>query len=188
MAGPLKIGIIGTGSISALHLLAMNRASEKVKLMAACDVREEAVRNFAGRAGITAVYTDAATMLHDADIEAVDICVSHQWHKDVAIAAAKAGKHILLEKPMANSLKECREIIAAAEKAGVTFMVAQQLRHHPSYMAVKRLIQKGELGQVWALALIPGCPLSCPALRPLPFPRTNICAGVSTANRREAAP
>ncbi len=171
MAEPLKIGIIGTGSISALHLLAMNRAAEKVKLMAACDVREDAVRNFAGRAGISAVYTDTAAMLREADIEAVDICVSHQWHRDVAIAAAKAGKHVFLEKPMAISLQECRDIIEATEKAGVTFMVGQQLRHHPSYMSVKRLIQEGELGQVWGLRSDSWLPVVMSRSTPSPLTR-----------------
>jgi len=151
MAKALKVGLIGTGSISALHLMAMNRASEKVKLTAACDVREDAVRQFARQAGIDAVYTNAATMLKEADIEAVDICASHHWHRDLAIASAEAGKHVLLEKPMAISLQECRDIIAATDKAGVTFMVGQQLRHVPSYVGVQRLIQDGELGQIWGV-------------------------------------
>jgi len=147
----LKIGIIGTGSISLLHLWAINQASEKVKLTAACDVREDAVRQFAKNAGLDTVYTDASTMLKEADIDAVDICASHQWHKELAIASAEAGKHILLEKPMAISMRECRDIIAATDKTGVTLMIGQQLRHHPNYIAVRRLIQGGELGQVWGL-------------------------------------
>lgn len=151
MIRPLKIGLIGTGSISRLHLLAMKEAAGKVKLTAACDIREDAVRQFAGQAGISEVYTSAESMLKNADIEAVDICVSHEWHRDVAVAAVRAGKHLLLEKPMANSIQECRDILAAAEKAGVTFMVGQQLRHVPSYAAARQLIQDGELGSVWGL-------------------------------------
>jgi len=151
MAEPLKIGLIGTGSISQLHLMAMNRASEKVKLTAACDVREDAVRQFAKKAGIDAVYTDAAVMLKEAVIDAVDICASHHWHRDLAIASAEADKHVFLEKPMAISMQECRDIIAATDKAGVTFMVGQQLRHVPSYVGVQSLIQEGELGEVWGV-------------------------------------
>lgn len=151
MVKPLKMGLIGTGSISTLHLLAMNLAAEKVKLTAVCDVREDAVRQFAKRAGIDAVYTDATKMLREADIEAVDICVSHHAHRDLAIAAAQAGKHLLLEKPMAINMQECRDILAATDKAGITFMVGQQLRHVPNYMGIKRIIEDGELGQVWGL-------------------------------------
>jgi len=147
----LKIGIIGTGSISMLHLWAISQAAEKVKLTAACDIREDAVHQFAKSAGLDRVYTDAVTMLKEADIDAVDICASHQWHKELAIASAEAGKHILLEKPMAISMHECRDILAAADKAGVTLMIGQQLRYNPNYIAVQRLIQEGELGQVWGL-------------------------------------
>lgn len=151
MIKPLKIGLIGTGSISTLHLLAINMAKEKVQLKAVCDIREDAVRQFASRAGIDSVYTDAAKMLKEADIEAVDIAANHDVHRDLAVAAAQTGKHVFLEKPMANTLQECRDIIAATAKAGVTFMVGQQLRHHPNYVSVKRLIQEGELGEVWGL-------------------------------------
>jgi predicted dehydrogenase len=149
MTEPLKIGLIGTGSISALHLRAMQRASEKVTLAAVCDVREEAARRFAAHAGVEAVFADAETMLREADIDAVDICASHHVHRDLALASAEAGKHVFLEKPMANSLEECREILAGTDRAGVTFMVGQQLRHVPSYVGVKRLIEAGELGRIW---------------------------------------
>lgn len=149
MTAPFKIGLIGTGSISRLHLLAFRRYPEKVDLTAVCDIDEDAARERAGEAGVDAVYTDAAQMLRDADIDAVDICTTHSTHAPIAIAAAEAGKHVLLEKPMANTLAECRDIIAATEKAGVTFMVAQQLRHVPSYVAVRRLIEEGELGRIW---------------------------------------
>ncbi len=69
-------------------------------------------------AGIDAVYTDAATMLREADIDAVDICADHDWHRDLAVAAAESGKHVLLEKPMANTMQQYRDIIAATDKAG----------------------------------------------------------------------
>jgi predicted dehydrogenase len=151
VAKTLKIGLIGTGSISILHLNAMNMAKEKVKLTAVCDIHEDAARDFSKKAGVHAVYTDATTMLKEADIEAVDICASHHVHRDLAVASAEAGKHVLLEKPMAISLQECREIITASEKAGVTLMVGQQLRYHPNYMAVRQLIKEGELGEVWGL-------------------------------------
>ena len=149
MAKKMKFGLIGTGRIAYTHLAAMKLASEKVELTAACDVREDAVRQFAREAGINAVYTDTATMLKEADIDAVTISVSHDWHAPLAIAAVEAGKHVLLEKPMAISMQECRDIIAAAEKAGVTLMVAQHLRHIPTYMGARRLIQEGELGRIW---------------------------------------
>ena len=149
MPAPLRIGLIGTGSIANLHLWAMQQAREKVHLAAVCDVREQAVTEFAARADVDAVFTDAETMLRDADIDAVDICASHHVHRDLAVTSACAGKHVYLEKPMANSVQECRDILTATDRAGVTFMVGQQLRHVPSYIGVKRLIDAGELGRIW---------------------------------------
>ena len=151
MAGPLKVGLIGTGSIANLHVPAFARFPEKVQLTALCDIREDAVNQFAKNTKVEAVYTDPARMLKEADIEAVDICAIHDQHAPLAIAAAGAGKHVLLEKPMACSIQECRDIIAATDKAGVTFMVAQQLRHVPSYAAARQLIREGELGRVWSV-------------------------------------
>jgi len=121
-----------------------------VQLVAVCDVVEDAARACAAGAGVDAVYTDARELLARDDIAAVDICTPHDQHLPLAIAAAEAGKHVLLEKPMANSLDECRAIVAAAEQSGVTLMVAQHLRHHPGYVAVRNLIKAGELGRIWS--------------------------------------
>ena len=151
MAKPLKVGLIGTGSISRMHVPAFVRFPEEVQLTALCDIREEAVQQFAKDTGVEAVYTDAARMLKEADIEAVDICAIHDQHAELAIAAAEAGKHVLLEKPMAITMQECRDVIAATDKVGVTFMVAQQLRHLPCYARVRQLIQEGELGRIWSV-------------------------------------
>jgi len=151
MPQPLKVGLIGTGSIANLHVPAFTRFPEKVQLTALCDIREDAVQQFAKNTKVEAVYTDAARMLNEANIDAVDICAIHDQHAALAIAAAEAGKHVLLEKPMATSLRECRDIIAAVGNAGVTFMVGQQLRYLPSYARVRQLIQEGELGRVWSV-------------------------------------
>jgi len=149
MSKPLKIGLIGTGRISKSHLRAFNQFPEKVQLTALCDNREEAVREFAKEAKVDAIYLDPMRLLKEADVDAVDICTPHHTHAPIAVAAAEAGKHVLLEKPMAITMQECRQIVEATEKAGVTFMVAQQLRYLPGYRGVRRLIQEGELGRVW---------------------------------------
>jgi len=151
MSEPLKVGLIGTGSISRLHLRAYQQFPETVKLNAVCDIRQDAVTQFAQQAGIDAVYTDADEMLKKADIDAVDICAIHDQHKTLATASAEAGKHVLLEKPMATTLQDCYRIVEATEKAGITFMVAQQLRHLPSYSRTRKLIREGEIGRIWSV-------------------------------------
>ena len=150
MTEPLKVGLIGTGSISRMHLPGYQLAPDEVRLTAVCDIREDAARRFADEAGVDAVFSDAEQLLAQSDVDAVDICTIHDQHAPLAIAAARAGKHVLLEKPMAISLDECRAILEATERAGVTFMVAQQLRHVPSYVGLRRRIQAGELGRIWS--------------------------------------
>jgi predicted dehydrogenase len=147
----LKVGLIGAGSISRLHLGAYTRFPDKLRLNAVCDINAEAANRVANEHKVGAIYTDAAKMLKEADIEAVEICTVHDQHAALAITAAQAGKHILLEKPMACNMQECRSILAAADKAGTTFMVGQQLRFLPSYAGLKKLIQEGELGRIWSV-------------------------------------
>ena len=150
MPKPLKVGLIGTGDISRAHLTAYAQFPEKVQLTAVCDIREDAVREFAREAKVDAIYLDYEKILKEADVDAVDICTIHDQHAPQVIAAAEAGKHILLEKPMGITMKECREMIAATDKAGVTFMIAQMRRYAPHHQAVRRVIQEGELGTIRA--------------------------------------
>lgn len=148
MSKALRVGLIGAGGISRAHLRAYQQFPDQVELVAVCDINEAAARQRAGEAGVEAVYTDAAAMLRQAALDAVDICTIHDQHAPLAIAAAETGKHVLVEKPMACSMQECRAMVAAAEKAGVTLMVAQDQRYRPSYQGVKRLIDEGELGRI----------------------------------------
>ncbi|MDE0662252.1 MAG: Gfo/Idh/MocA family oxidoreductase [Gammaproteobacteria bacterium] len=150
MPGPLKVGLVGTGGISNRHMDAYLRYPDRVRLTAVCDIVRPLAEEYAKKTGVEAVYTDYQEMLRDADIDAVDICTGHRHHAPQAIAAAEAGKHALTEKAMAQDLDECRAMIQAADKAGVTLMVAQHLRYSPEARAAKRLIEEGGLGDIQA--------------------------------------
>jgi predicted dehydrogenase len=150
MSDPLKVGMIGTGHISDRHMTAYVEHPDRVRLTAVCDIDEPLAREYAKKTGAESVYTDYEDMLRNADIEAVDICTGPHLHSMFAIAAANAGKHVLTEKPMAHNLQACRDMIEAAEKAGVTLMVAQQLRFSADAAAVKKLIDDGTLGDILA--------------------------------------
>ena len=150
MTKPLKIGLVGTGGISNRHMDAYLRYPDRVRLMAVCDIVRPLAEEYAMKTGVEAVYTDYEQMLREADIDAVDICTGHRHHAPQAIAAAEAGKHALTEKAMAQDLEECRAMIRAADKAGVTLMVAQHLRYSPEARAAKRLIDEGRLGDIQA--------------------------------------
>ena len=150
MSEPFKIGLIGTGGISRAHLPVYEQFPDKVKLTAVCDIVEAAAQERAREANVDDIYLDYETMLREADIDAVDICTGHDTHAPIVMAAAAAGKHALVEKPMGNSMRECRDMIAAADKAGVTLMIAHMLRFSPSTEAVRQLLAAGELGTIRA--------------------------------------
>ncbi|MBY8985503.1 MAG: Gfo/Idh/MocA family oxidoreductase [Candidatus Lokiarchaeota archaeon] len=133
------------------HLPAYLQFPEKVKVTAVCDIREEAAKKFAKTANIHSVYTDFEKMLNKEDIDAVDICTIHDQHRDQTIIAVELGKNILLEKPMACSMEDCRDMVKATEKAGVTYMIAQVLRYLPSSQGVVSLMENGEIGPVHAV-------------------------------------
>jgi len=150
MPKPLKVGLIGAGGISNRHMDAYLRHPDRVRLTAVCDIVPSLADAYAQKTGVDAVYADVHEMLAEADIEAVDICTGHASHAPISIAAAKAGKHVLVEKAMALDVDACREMIDAAEAAGVTLMVAQHLRYSPEARAVKRCIDAGRIGVVQA--------------------------------------
>jgi predicted dehydrogenase len=160
------VGLIGAGNIASHHLPAYLEHPDRVKLAAVCDLDEAAARRRAAEGGVERVYTDAGRMLREAAIDAVDICTIHDQHAPLALAAIEAGKHVLIEKPFACSLAECRAIVTAGERAGVTVMVAQNQRFLRSYRAAKAVLDSGELGtirgvrfdsmQCWPALLAPG--------------------------------
>ena len=121
---------------------------DRVHMVAVCDMVEPLAQAYAKDAGVDTVYTDLDDMLRNADIDAVDICTGHAQHAPNTIAAAEAGKHVLVEKAMSNTLQGCRDMVAAADKAGVTLMVSQQLRYSADATAVKALVDKGKLGDI----------------------------------------
>ena len=151
MSEPLKVGLVGAGGIANSHLPAYLEHTDRVRLTAVCDIIEDAASAYAKRANVDAIYTDLDTMLREADIDAVDLCHRHDLHAPHAIAAAEAGKHVIVEKPMANSVRDCREMVEAADKSGVTLMVAQHLRYMRTAAAAKRLIEDGKLGEIEAV-------------------------------------
>ena len=121
-----------------------------MQLTAVCHVVEPLAQEYAKRTGVKNVYLDYDQMLKEADIDAVDICTGHNLHAPQTIAAAEAGKHVIVEKAMSNTLQDCRNMIAATDKAGVTLMIAQHLRHSPEAIAAKRFIDAGNLGDIHA--------------------------------------
>jgi UDP-N-acetyl-2-amino-2-deoxyglucuronate dehydrogenase len=139
---------VGTGRIARCHLDAYRQYPQMFKLNAICEIRADVLKQFAGSVDVQDLYTDYSEMLAKADIDAVDICTSHDQHENQVITAAQAGKHILVEKAMGRSLAEARHMLEETEKHQVVFMVGQDLRYLPHTLAIKRLIEAGELGAI----------------------------------------
>jgi len=150
---PLRVGLIGAGRISAKHLEAATRFPDQLRYAAVADVDEAAACRRAVEAGTEHVFTDGLELIRRADIDAVDICSVADSHAEYAIAAAEAGKHVLVEKPMAVTMRQCREMVSAAQRAGVTLMVAHNQRYMANYRAVRRAVREGELGEVRAVRI-----------------------------------
>lgn len=92
--------------------------------------------------------TDWKDVVRRADIELVDVCTPGDSHAEIAIAAAKAGKHVFCEKPLANSLKDAERMLAAVERAGVAHMICHNYRRAPAVQLAKQIIARGQLGEI----------------------------------------
>ncbi|QEG21444.1 Gfo/Idh/MocA family protein [Mariniblastus fucicola] len=155
MSKPLNIGMIGYGFMGKAHSNAYRRVSNffeteyKPVLKAICARNEEAAQKFADTWGYESVETDWRKMIARDDIDAVDICVPNNLHKEIAIACAEAGKMILCEKPIALNSEEGEEMCEAVEKAGVANMVWYNYRRVPAVTFAKQIIERGDLGRIF---------------------------------------
>ncbi|MEA3400265.1 MAG: Gfo/Idh/MocA family oxidoreductase [Armatimonadota bacterium] len=147
MSEQIGMGVIGCGGIAGAHLPAYE-AVDELRTVAVCDIDEEAARRAAEAHDVPAVYTDWGDLLGDEAVDAVSVLLPHHLHRDAAVAAAEAGKHVLCEKPMAVSLQEADDMIAAAEAAGVVLMIAQILRFRQANIRARELIGEGAVGEV----------------------------------------
>ncbi len=142
-----RIGVIGAGKIvRECHLPSYRTAGWDVVRIASRTA--ESARAAADEFGIPAASGDFLDVIRDERVDVVDISLPSHRHPEFAIAALEAGKHVLLQKPMANSLDEARPIVAAAERAGVKLAVNQNGRWDPAIRACRELLDRGVFGQL----------------------------------------
>jgi len=139
-------GVIGLGTWGKGHARVYND-DPRSRLVAVCDIRQDRANEIGAQYKAERVLTDFRDLLKSPEIDAVSIVTPDFLHRDIAVAAAEAGKHILLEKPMATSVKECEEIIAAVEKAGVKLMVDYHNRWDIPLLTTKNRLKAGEFGR-----------------------------------------
>ncbi|HID95744.1 MAG TPA: Gfo/Idh/MocA family oxidoreductase [Candidatus Latescibacteria bacterium] len=155
MAKEVRVGLIGYQFMGKAHSHAYRDVSmffdlDAVPVMKAiCGRRENAVAQAAIRFGWEGYETSWERLIKRDDIDLVDISTPGDTHREIAVAAAEAGKHIFCEKPLANNLAQAREMLQAAEEAKVKHMVAFNYRRVPAVGLAKRLIDEGRIGKVY---------------------------------------
>ena len=146
MAEQIGVALIGAGWAGARHAAAYRALPEMARLVAVADARPKIAAVRGAEWGVpfaTSVWTDAIAR---PEVQAVDICLPHTLHAEVAQAALAAGKHVLVEKPFATSIPEADAMIAAAARAGRILMVAENVRYDAVYRRMATLIEGGMIG------------------------------------------
>jgi predicted dehydrogenase len=150
-----RLALIGCGGMSKAHLRRFHALSDRLELVAAIDVerdKAQAVADAMAEDGVQVrVETDHQAVL--ADVDAALLVLPHHLHHPLALDVIHAGRHVLVEKPMAISEAECLEMIAAARSAGVTLMTAYCMRFHPLVSGMKQLIDDGAVGDVFQVSI-----------------------------------
>jgi predicted dehydrogenase len=143
---PVRVGVVGTGSIAEAHVVGYRAAGAEV--VALCDISSATLAARQKEWEVPNGFADYAEMLRNSDIDAVSICTPNSTHHPITIAAAKAGRHVLCEKPVSLDLAQADEMIAACEKAGVVLQVGHHMRSWTSAVRAKQMIDAGAIGGV----------------------------------------
>jgi len=144
-----KIAIAGAGNIAQNAHLPAYQKRDDVEVVAVCDLNLARAEGCAKKFSIPHAFGCAEEMLKKVECDAVDICVWNRAHKEIAVLAANAGRHILCEKPMALNVAHAIEMQEAVEKNGVTFMMAMPRRFASEVAYLNHLLQSGKMGQIY---------------------------------------
>ena len=150
----IGVGLVGYKFMGRVHSNAYRQVARffdvdpAPRMQAICGRDENAVKAAADSLGWEDYETDYTRMLERDDVGLVDISSSGDTHHEFALAALEAGKHVLCEKPLANTLSEARDLVEAAERAGTVSMVCHNYRRVPAVQLAKRLIDEGRLGEI----------------------------------------
>jgi len=142
-----KVGVIGCGKIAQVRHIPEYAENRQVELAAYYDLNIDRARKIAQKYG-GKVYSSVAELLADPTIDAVSVCTANTSHAEISIAALKAGKHVLCEKPMATTLEDCEAMVKTAKETGKFLMVGQNQRLARAHVKAKELIQEGLIGEI----------------------------------------
>jgi predicted dehydrogenase len=146
MSNKIKVGLIGSQFVSHIHATSLKRCAE-AELFAVASPTQGHAKKFAARHDIPNHFTDCKELLAMPEVDMVVVGVPNDLHCSIALAAAAAGKHIVMEKPLCLNLAEADRMIAACRKANVKLMYAEELCFTPKYVRLKQLLDSGALGE-----------------------------------------
>ncbi len=141
----LRAGVIGTGFIGPVHVEALRRLG--VTVTAICDVGDLGAQA-AAKLAIPQAFADYRDLLDSPEVDVVHITAPNRFHCEMSLAALRAGKHVVCEKPLAMNTRETKRIVEAAQKAACTFAVNYNIRFYPAVLALRGLVRRGELGDI----------------------------------------
>ncbi len=148
---PVRVGLVGCGAVAEWHMHSgFAAAGESARVVATCDARRERAAALGEPVGAT-IYTDFEALLADPRVEAVDLSVPHPLHGPLALAALAAGKHVLVEKPLAATLEDGIAMVRRAAERGLTLCVSENYPFSEPFRRARAMIEAGEIGRVVAL-------------------------------------
>ena len=153
-----KVGyaVVGCGRIATSHLKAINQLSEYIDLVATVDIQEDRARKYCEDFAAGKYYASVEDALRDQAVEAVDLCLPPSEHCPVAVQAMKAGRHVIVEKPMCLTVAEADQMIEAADKNSVILMCGQSRRFNDPLMAAREMILEDRIGRLIHISVAAG--------------------------------
>lgn len=148
----MRVCLIGCGRVAKSHMAGAAQVKDKIEVVAAVSRDLNKTKAFCQEFDIPAAFTSFQEAVENVEFDAVDICLPNHMHTEFVLLAAEAKKHILLEKPMANTSAECKVMIEAAKKNGVKLMVGQSRRFFDSVFASKELADNKEIGDLISIS------------------------------------
>lgn len=143
----VRFAVVGLKSIGNAYVAAINRLAQG-EVTAICECNEDMAKKRAAEYGMDKYYTDFYEMIKDGGFDCVVLGTPDQVHMEHSVAALEAGYHVICEKPLALTMEECEKIVEATRKSDKKFMTGQVARKTPSFIKVKELIEKGEIGEL----------------------------------------
>jgi myo-inositol 2-dehydrogenase / D-chiro-inositol 1-dehydrogenase len=147
----IKVAILGAGFVSEIHLQSYQRFVPHAQVVALYARNEQKAKAIAAKYNIPQVYNDIESTIKESGCDVIDICLPNFLHAQATLEAAKAGKHVIIEKPLCVTLEEADGMISACKVAGVKLMYAEELCFAPKYERVRQMVNEGAIGDIYML-------------------------------------